>query len=112
MTKKDHICSQTFQYQKRNFIKKEADKILKYKDLTIEIRRMWNVKTKVIPVKIGATETTRKLFREYLNNLMESTTSRRYRKQPCWAIHTINCNHRIDGILYTTATLFVPVIYV
>jgi len=26
-------------------IKKEAEKILKYKDLTIEIQRMWNVKT-------------------------------------------------------------------
>ena len=32
----------------RNVIKKEAEKILKYKDLTIEIKHMWNVKTKVI----------------------------------------------------------------
>ena len=29
-----------------NVIKKEAEKILKYKDLTIEIKRMWKVKKK------------------------------------------------------------------
>ena len=37
----------------RNVIKKEAEKTLKYKDRTIEIQCMWNVKTKVIPVIIG-----------------------------------------------------------
>jgi hypothetical protein len=40
-----------------NVIKKETEKILKYKDVTIEIQRMWNVKTKVIPVIIGAAGT-------------------------------------------------------
>jgi hypothetical protein len=29
----------------KNVIKKEAEKILIYKDLTIEIQRMWNIKT-------------------------------------------------------------------
>jgi hypothetical protein len=45
-----------------NVIKKEAEKILKYKDLIIEIQRMWNVKTKVTPVIIGATGTISKSF--------------------------------------------------
>ena len=53
----------------RNVIKKEDEKILKYKDLTIEIQRMWNVKTKVIPVIIGATGTISKTFRKYVSNI-------------------------------------------
>jgi len=53
----------------RNVIKKEAEKILKYKDLTIEIQRMWNVKIKVIPVTIGATGTISKSFRKYVSNI-------------------------------------------
>jgi len=50
-------------------IKKEAKKILKYKDLTIEIQHMWNVKTKVIPVITGATGTLSKSFRKYVSNI-------------------------------------------
>ena len=53
----------------RNVIKKEAEKILKYKHLTTEIQRMWNVKTKVIPVVIGATGTISKSFRKYVSNI-------------------------------------------
>jgi hypothetical protein len=48
----------------RNVIKKEAEKILKYKDLTVEIQRMWNVKTRVIPVTIGTTGTISKSLRK------------------------------------------------
>jgi hypothetical protein len=44
----------------RNVIKKEAEKILKYIDLTKEIQRMWNMKTNVIPVITGATGTISK----------------------------------------------------
>jgi hypothetical protein len=53
----------------RNVIKKEAEKILKYKDLTTEIQRMWNVKTKAIPVITGATGTISKSFRKYVSNI-------------------------------------------
>jgi hypothetical protein len=53
----------------RNVIKREAENILKYKDLTIEIQRMWNVKTNVIPIIIGGTGTISKSFRKYLSNV-------------------------------------------
>jgi len=52
----------------RNVIEKEAEKILKHKDLTIEIQCMWNVKAKLIPVITGATGTISKLLRQYLSN--------------------------------------------
>jgi hypothetical protein len=54
----------------RNVIQKEAEKILKYKDLTIEIQRMWNVKTRVIPVIIEATGTISKSFRKYVRTIL------------------------------------------
>jgi hypothetical protein len=53
----------------RNVIKKDVEKILKYKDLIIEIQRVWNVKTKVTPVIIGATGTISKSFRKYLSSI-------------------------------------------
>ena len=52
-----------------NVIKKEAERILKYKDLTIEIQRVWNVKAKVMPVIIVATGTISKSFRKYVSNI-------------------------------------------
>ena len=43
--------------------------IIKHNDLTIEIQRMWNIKTKVIPVITGATVTISKSFRKYVSNI-------------------------------------------
>jgi len=54
----------------RNVIKKEPEKILKYKDLVIEIQRMWDVKAKVITVKIGATGSISKSLGQYLSNIL------------------------------------------
>ena len=50
-------------------IKKEAEKILKYEELIIEVQVMWNVKAKVIRVIIGATTVISKLLRQFLSNI-------------------------------------------
>jgi hypothetical protein len=54
----------------RNVVKKETEKILKYKDLITEIQRMWNVKTKTKPIIIGTTGTISKSFRKYLSSML------------------------------------------
>jgi hypothetical protein len=64
----------------RNVIKKEAEKILKHKDLTIDIQRMWNVKTKVIPVITGATGTISKSFRNYVSSIPGNREVRKLQK--------------------------------
>jgi hypothetical protein len=61
-------------------IKKEAEKILRYKDFTIEIQRMWNVKTRVIPVITGATGTISKSFRKYVSNISGNLEVRELQK--------------------------------
>ena len=53
----------------RNVMKKEAEKILKYKDLIIEIQHMWNVKAKVILVITGVTGTISNSLGQYRSNI-------------------------------------------
>jgi hypothetical protein len=72
----------------RNVIKKEAEKILKYKDLIIEIQRMWNVKTKVMPVIIGATGTISKSFRKYFSSIPKKHEVKELQKNLYWEQHT------------------------
>jgi hypothetical protein len=45
----------------RNVVQKEAEKMLKYKSVDIEIQRMWNLKCTIIPVIIGAIGIIKKL---------------------------------------------------
>jgi len=77
----------------RNVIKKEAEEILKYKDLTIEIQRMWNVKTKVIPVIIGATGTISKSFRKYMSNIPGKHEVKEMQKNS----HIGHCTHTSES---------------
>ena len=69
----------------RDVIKKEAEKILKYKDLTIEIQRMWKVKTRMIPIITGATGTISKSFRKYISNI---SGNHEVKELHNWALHT------------------------
>ena len=69
-------------------IKKEAEKIFIYKNLIIEIRFMWNVKAKVIPVITGAIGTISKSIRQYLSNIPGKHEIKELQKQPYWALHT------------------------
>ena len=50
----------------RNAVQKEAEKKLKYKSLCIEIQRMWNLKSTIIPVIIGATGIVTRSLRKNL----------------------------------------------
>ena len=68
--KREHVCLIDVAVSgDRNVIKKEAEKIPKYKDITIETQGMWNAKAKVIPVIIGATGTISKSFRKCVSNI-------------------------------------------
>ena len=82
----------------RNVIKEEAEKILKYKDLTTEIQRMWNVKTKVIPVIIWATGTISKSFRKYVSNITVKHEVKKLQKTALLG----NAHSKIDSTLKLT----------
>jgi hypothetical protein len=69
--------------QKRD---KEAEKILKHKDLAIEIQHLWNVKTNVIPAIIEVTGTISKSFRKYTSNVPGKHKIKNYRKEPLRAL--------------------------
>jgi hypothetical protein len=53
----------------RNVTQKESEKKLKYKNLSIEIQRMWNMKCFVIPVIIGATGIVTRGRKKYLETI-------------------------------------------
>jgi hypothetical protein len=72
-----------------NVCKIEAENVLKYNDLTMQIQHLWNVKIKVKPVIIGATGTISQSLRQYLRNIPGKQEIKELpKKQPYWALHT------------------------
>jgi hypothetical protein len=49
---------------------------------------MWNAKTKVIPVIIGATGTISKSFGKYVSSIPGNNEVRELQKKPYWSLHT------------------------
>jgi hypothetical protein len=56
----------------RNVTQKESEKKLKYKNLSVEIQRMWNMKYFVIPVITGATGIVTKGLKKIWKQYQES----------------------------------------
>ena len=77
----------------RNVIKKEAEMILKYKDLKTQIQRMWNMIAKVIPVIIWATGIISKTLRQYLSNIPGKQKIKELQK---------HCTHTAESAKYKT----------
>jgi hypothetical protein len=78
----------------RNAINKEAEKILKYKDLITIMQHMWNVKTKVTPVITEATGTISKSFRKYLRSLPGKHEVKRLQKTAILGRTHTHCGKR------------------
>jgi hypothetical protein len=68
---KDKICFLIYVAipSNRNVIQKESEKKLKYKNLSIEIQRMCNMKCFIIPVITGATGIVTKGLKKYLETI-------------------------------------------
>ena len=86
----------------RNVINKGAENILKYKDLILEIQRMWNVKAKVIPLIIEETGTISQSFRKYLSNIPGKHEIKELQKNS----HIGHCTHTTESANVSVQNIF------
>jgi hypothetical protein len=77
----------------KNVIQKEAENKLKYKNLSIEIQCLWNMKCFVIPVIIGATRIVSKSLQKYQETIPGQHSIDSLQKN----CHTKNITHRKES---------------
>ena len=64
-----------------NVVKKVAEKLCKYKDLEIEIQKLWNLKeVKTVPIVVGALGTTVNGLSKYIEQISENVNFRTIQK--------------------------------
>ena len=72
----------------RNIALKEIEKKSKYKDLELEIQRMWQMKTEVILVVVGAFGTIMKGMVENIKRVSErANVTARPKRSAYWDLH-------------------------
>ena len=86
-------------------IKKDAEKILKHKDLITEIQRMWNVIAKVILVIIWATGIISKSFRQYLSKVTGKHEIKELSPPPK-KVYWAHCTHTTESANVKVQNIF------
>jgi hypothetical protein len=77
----------------KNVVMREADKILKCREFVIEIKRMFNAKTKMILLIRGATQTSFKIIQK----ISEKYTGKARNKGNTENRHIGHCKHTLES---------------
>ena len=89
------------QFQETVKASRETEKILNT-DLIAEIEYMWNIKSKVISVIIGTTQTISESFRKYLSNIPGKHNIKELQKTSHQALHTYFGKYRCKSTEHST----------
>nr|XP_054768418.1 uncharacterized protein LOC129275996 [Lytechinus pictus] len=76
--------------------RKEEEKIQKYNDLAWELRRIWKVKTKVVPIVIGALGTVTTRHRSFLAVLGVEVSFETIQKVVAMEVAAKGCKRRME----------------
>ena len=100
--KKDKTCiliDMTVHQHLINTTVKTTEKLTKYKDLEIEVERMWRLKTTTVPVVMGALGTIKKDMENYSNKIPGNINKHELQK-----ITLLSTAHLLRQVLLATTT--------